>query len=65
MLLRSDINDAGNHYNDLSLRRGKQGQIKTTLKHTAGSINAANLRSAHQLLESGTAIGKVVLEGWN
>jgi zinc-binding alcohol dehydrogenase family protein len=43
----------------------QQGQIKTTLKHTAGSINAANLRSAHQLLESGTAIGKVVLEGWN
>lgn len=42
----------------------QQGQIKTTLKHTAGSINAANLRAAHQLLESGKAIGKVVLEGW-
>ncbi len=49
---------------DLS-RLIQQGQIKTTLKQTLGTINAANLRQAHQLLESGTAIGKVVLEGWN
>jgi zinc-binding alcohol dehydrogenase family protein len=43
----------------------QQGQIKTTLKQTMGTINAANLRQAHLLLESGTAIGKVVLDGWN
>jgi len=48
---------------DLS-RLIQQGQVKTTLKHTLGSINAANLRQAHQLLESGRAIGKVVLAGW-
>jgi zinc-binding alcohol dehydrogenase family protein len=48
---------------DLS-RLIQQGQIKTTLKQTFGSINAANLRQAHQLLESGKAIGKVVLSGW-
>ena len=42
----------------------QQGQIKTTLKHTAGSINAANLRRAHALLESGKAKGKIVLEGF-
>lgn len=48
---------------DLS-RLIQQGQIKTTLKQTLGTINAANLRSAHQLLESGKAIGKVVLQGW-
>lgn len=49
---------------DLS-RLIQQGQIKTTLKQTLGTINAANLRQAHQLLESGKAIGKVVLEGWD
>lgn len=43
----------------------QQGQVKTTLKQTLGTINAANLRHAHQLLESGTAIGKVVLAGWS
>ena len=48
---------------DLS-RLIQQGQVKTTLKQTLGSINAANLRQAHQLLESGRAIGKVVLAGW-
>ena len=48
---------------DLS-RLIQQGQVKTTLKQTLGCINAANLRQAHQLLESGTAIGKVVLVGW-
>ncbi|WP_445767115.1 zinc-binding alcohol dehydrogenase family protein [Rheinheimera sp.] len=42
----------------------QQGQIKTTLNQTLGKINAANLRQAHQLLESGSAIGKVVLAGW-
>jgi hypothetical protein len=29
-----------------------------------GAINAANLRQAHALVESGTAKGKVVLAGW-
>lgn len=48
---------------DLS-RLIQQGQVKSTLKQTLGSINAANLRQAHQLLESGKAIGKVVLAGW-
>ena len=48
---------------DLS-RLIEQGQIKTTLQQTLGSINAANLRQAHALLESGKAIGKVVLAGF-
>lgn len=48
---------------DLS-RLIQQGQIKTTLKQTLGKINAANLRQAHQLLESGKSIGKLVLAGW-
>lgn len=40
------------------------GVIRTTLTERFGSINAANLRRAHALLESGTARGKVVLEGF-
>lgn len=41
-----------------------QGQIKTTVGEHLGKINAANLRKAHQHLETQTAKGKVVLEGF-
>jgi zinc-binding alcohol dehydrogenase family protein len=41
------------------------GLIRTTLAEHFGSINAANLKRAHALLESGKARGKVVLEGWS
>jgi zinc-binding alcohol dehydrogenase family protein len=40
------------------------GAIKTTLNKTLSPINAENLRSAHAQLESGSTVGKVVLEGW-
>lgn len=40
------------------------GVLKTTLGEHFGPINAANLRRAHALLESGTARGKIVLEGF-
>ncbi|MEE1869712.1 zinc-binding alcohol dehydrogenase family protein [Pseudomonas auratipiscis] len=40
------------------------GTLKTTLGEHYGSINAANLRRAHALLESGAAKGKIVLEGF-
>jgi len=40
------------------------GKIKTTLGDTFGTINAANLRRAHALIESGKAKGKIVLEGF-
>lgn len=40
------------------------GTLRTTLGEHFGSINAANLRRAHALLESGTAKGKIVLEGF-
>jgi len=33
------------------------------LADSMGAINAANLRKAHALLESGKAIGKIVLGG--
>jgi zinc-binding alcohol dehydrogenase family protein len=41
------------------------GLIRTTLAERFGTINAANLKSAHALIESGKARGKVVLEGWH
>jgi zinc-binding alcohol dehydrogenase family protein len=40
------------------------GTLRTTLGEHFGSINATNLRRAHTLLESGTAKGKIVLEGF-
>jgi zinc-binding alcohol dehydrogenase family protein len=41
------------------------GELRGTLKETLSPINAANLRKAHEKLESGTMIGKLVLKGWN
>ena len=41
------------------------GVIKTTLGEDYGAINAANLRRAHAMLESGRARGKIVLTGWD
>jgi NADPH2:quinone reductase len=41
------------------------GTLKCTLKETLSPINAGNLRKAHQKLESGTMIGKLVLAGWS
>ncbi|GLP97641.1 zinc-binding alcohol dehydrogenase family protein [Paraferrimonas sedimenticola] len=40
------------------------GELKTTVGEHFGQINAANLRRAHELLESQTAKGKIVLEGF-
>lgn len=40
------------------------GCIKTTLGEHYGLINADNLKRAHANLESGKAIGKIVLEGF-
>ncbi|WP_284946160.1 zinc-binding alcohol dehydrogenase family protein [Acidisoma cladoniae] len=40
------------------------GSIRTTLGENYGTINAANLKRAHTMLESGKARGKIVLEGF-
>ena len=40
------------------------GQVRTTMAEHFGPINAANLKRAHAFIESGTARGKVVLEGF-
>ncbi|KAG1707610.1 Zinc-type alcohol dehydrogenase-like protein [Nymphon striatum] len=41
-----------------------QGYIQTTFGKNLGTINAENLKIAHAELESGKAIGKIVLEGF-
>ena len=41
-----------------------KGVLRTTLDKTFGTINAANLKRAHALLESGKSHGKIVLAGW-
>ncbi|HYG44422.1 MAG TPA: zinc-binding alcohol dehydrogenase family protein [Bordetella sp.] len=40
------------------------GRIRTTLSEMLSPINAANLREAHRRVETGTAKGKIVLEGF-
>ncbi len=41
-----------------------QGALRTTLAENFGLINAANLRRAHALIESGRARGKIALAGF-
>ncbi|HZM34290.1 MAG TPA: zinc-binding alcohol dehydrogenase family protein [Burkholderiales bacterium] len=41
------------------------GKLRGTLKEKLSPINGANLRKAHERLQSGTMIGKLVLEGWS
>src|SRR4030081_1120329 len=41
-----------------------KGVFRTTLDQAFGTINAANLKRAHALLESGKSRGNIVLEGW-
>ena len=40
------------------------GKIRTTLTDTVGTINAANLKKAHAMIETGKTKGKVVLAGF-
>jgi zinc-binding alcohol dehydrogenase family protein len=41
------------------------GKLRTTLTNPVSPINAVNLRTTHAQIESGRAIGKLVLTGWN
>ena len=40
------------------------GELKCTLKETLSPISGANLKKAHERVESGSMIGKLVLKGW-
>ncbi|MFD8967981.1 zinc-binding alcohol dehydrogenase family protein [Streptomyces sp. NPDC059568] len=41
-----------------------QGALTTTATRDLGPVNAANLREAHRIQESGTSIGKITLSGF-
>lgn len=58
-----DMDEQGKLLNRLS-QLVDEGRIKTTVAKRLGTINAKNLRAAHSELESGTAIGKIVLKGF-
>lgn len=42
----------------------QSGRIATTMTKNLGRIDAANLKRAHAQIESGTTLGKIVLEGF-
>ena len=41
------------------------GRLRGTMREQLMPLNAANLRTAHARLESGTMVGKLVLSGWS
>ena len=41
-----------------------EGKLKTTMTRRLKPISAATLKQAHEAVESGRTIGKVVVEGW-
>ena len=40
------------------------GRICTTVSQVLSPINAETMRAAHRLIETGTAKGKIVIEGF-
>jgi len=63
MFNADDMDEQGRLLNRLS-DLVDQGYIQTTAGKTLGAINAANLKAAHEELETGKAIGKIVLQGF-
>src|SRR5262249_37617409 len=58
-----DIGEQGRALNDVAALVDA-GVLRTTMTESFGTINPANLRHAHARLESGRAIGKRVLSGF-
>ena len=69
MFARSMFNAADMHEQSHLLNRVSdlidQGYIQTTVGKNLGFINADNPKIAHEELESGRSIGKIVLQGIN
>ncbi|SEA11151.1 zinc-binding alcohol dehydrogenase family protein [Microbulbifer marinus] len=63
MFQAADMDEQGKLLNRLS-DLVDQGLVQTTIGKNLGTINAEHLRAAHEELESGRAIGKIVLEGF-
>ncbi len=60
----ADMGEQGELLNEVA-RLVDAGELRTTLGERFGHINAENLKRAHAKIESGTAIGKIVLEGFD
>ena len=58
-----DMDEQGSILNAVS-NAVDDGHIRSTATQNLGAINAENLKKAHAQLESGSTIGKVVLEGF-
>ncbi|MCA0431691.1 MAG: zinc-binding alcohol dehydrogenase family protein [Proteobacteria bacterium] len=63
MFQTADMDAQGKLLNEVS-QLVDAGKIRTTLTETLKPINAANLKKVHAIIESGTARGKIVLEGF-
>ena len=63
MFATADMQEQGRLLTEMASLIDK-GCINTTVGKHLGKINAKNLMAAHRELESGTAIGKIVLEGF-
>ena len=59
----ADMGDQGRLLNEVA-GLVDAGLIRSTLRENLGFINAANLKRAHALVESGRTIGKIVLAGF-
>jgi NADPH:quinone reductase len=59
----SDMEEQHNLLDEVA-RLVDEGVVKTTAAQNFGEINAANLRRAHAMIESGTTRGKIVLAGF-
>lgn len=59
----ADMDEQGKLLNAVA-RLVDEGQVRTTVTELLKPINAANLKQAHAVLESGKARGKIVLEGF-
>lgn len=64
MLQTADMGEQGTLLDEVA-RLIDAGALRTTVSEHFGAINAANLRRAHALLESGKSRGKIVLEGFS
>ncbi|MCJ2012890.1 zinc-binding alcohol dehydrogenase family protein [Methylobacterium sp. J-076] len=63
MFATADIAAQGRLLDEVS-RLVDAGRLRTTLGKHYGAIDARNLRRAHEMIESGRAKGKIVLEGF-
>lgn len=59
-----DMGEQGRLLNDVA-DLVEAGSVQSTLRMNLGTINAANMKRAHALVESGKTVGKIVLAGFS